>query len=81
MTKVLDGTDVIMLLPTGAGKTAILVSFTFVLNRLKQNPGEFSVHIPQFPAYPIMTVVYPTNCLDEQQGGVHRCSGTCCMGH
>jgi Lhr-like helicase len=45
VTKALDGTDVLVLLPTGAGKTAILTMFMLVLNHLKENPGEFPHHI------------------------------------
>ena len=67
MTEALDGNDVLVLLPTGAGKTAILTMFMFVLNHLKGNPDEFSQPSARFPTDPIMIVVYPTNCLEEAQ--------------
>ena len=67
VTKALDGTDVLVLLPTGAGKTAILIMFMLVLNYLKKNPDKFAQYSTRLPVDPIMIVVYPTNCLEEEQ--------------
>ena len=44
VTKALDGTDVLVLLPTGVGKTAILTMFMLILNHLKRNLDEFPQH-------------------------------------
>lgn len=74
VTKALDGTDVLVLLPTGAGKTAILIMFMLVLNYLKKNPNKFPQCSTRFPADPIMIVVYPTNCLEEEQVRKGKCS-------
>jgi ATP-dependent helicase YprA (DUF1998 family) len=67
VTKALDGTDVLAILPTGAGKTAIITMFVLVLNHMKENPAEYAQHGARFPADPIAVVVYPTNCLEEEQ--------------
>ena len=67
VTKALDGTDVLAILPTGAGKTAIITMFVLVLSHMKENPGEYAQHSARFPTDPIAIVVYPTNCLEEEQ--------------
>ena len=67
VTKALDGTDVLAILPTGAGKTAILIMFMLVLTHMKTNLDEYAQHSARFPDDPIMVVVYPTNCLEEEQ--------------
>ena len=67
VAKVLDGTDVLTILPTGAGKTGILIMFLLVLKHMKENPGEFEQLSARFPTNPIILVVYPTNCLEEEQ--------------
>ncbi|KAF9645276.1 P-loop containing nucleoside triphosphate hydrolase protein [Thelephora ganbajun] len=75
VTKALDGTDILVILPTGAGKTAILTMFMVILNHMKENPGEYLEHSTRFPADPIMVVVYPTNCLEEEQAVAFREAG------
>jgi len=67
VAKLLDGTDVLAILPTGAGKTAILIMFMLVLDHMRLNPGRYPQHCRQFPEDPIIVVVYPTNCLEEEQ--------------
>lgn len=67
VAKVLDSTDVLAILPTGAGKTAILIMVMLVLNHMKENWEKFEHHSARFPSNPIMVVVYPTNCLEEEQ--------------
>jgi len=67
VAKLLDSIDVLAILPTGAGKTAIVTMFVIILNHIKLNPGSFPLHCKQFPEDPIIVVVYPTNCLEEEQ--------------
>jgi len=67
VAKGLDGIDVLAILPTGAGKTAILIMFMLILIHVKLNPEGFASHCSQFPDDPIAIVVYPTNCLEEEQ--------------
>ena len=67
VAKLLDGIDVLAILPTGAGKTAILTMFMLILIHIKLNPEGFTSHCSQFPDDPIAIVVYPTNCLEEEQ--------------
>ena len=67
VAKVLDGIDVLAILPTGAGKTAILTMSMLILNHMKLNPERFEPYCRRFPDDPIMVVVYPTNCLEEEQ--------------
>ena len=72
VAKVLDGVDVLAILPTGADKTAILMTFILVLIHMKSNLEDFTLCCSQFLDDPIMIVVYPTNCLKEEQ--VSLCS-------
>ena len=58
--KALDGTDVLAIFPTGAGKVAIITMFVLVLNYMKENPAEYAQHSARFPAGPIVVVVYLT---------------------
>ena len=67
VAKVLDGIDVLAILPTGAGKTAVLTMFVLVVDYLKCNPGQFPSNCRGFPADPIVVAVYPTNSLEEDQ--------------
>jgi len=69
--KLLDGIDVLAILPTGAGKTAILMMFMLVLDHMRLNPGCLPSRCRQFPDEPIVVVVYPTNCLEEEQVRVY----------
>ena len=34
---------------------------TFILTRIKVNPGEFTRHSARFPDHPVAVVVYPTH--------------------
>ena len=67
VARLLDGIDVLAILPTGAGKTAILTMFMLVLDYIRLNSGRFPSRCGRFPEEPIMVVVYPTNCLEEEQ--------------
>ena len=71
VSKLLDGVDVLAILPTGAGKTAILTMFMLILDHMALDPGRFPSHCRWFPEDPIMVVVYPTNCLEEEQVRVY----------
>ena len=74
VAKLLDGIDVLAILPTGAGKTAILTMFMLILDHMRLNPECFSSHHRRFPEEPIVVVVYPTNCLEEEQVRTHAFS-------
>ena len=74
VAKLLDGIDVLTILPTGAGKTAILTTFMLVLDHMRHNPERFPSHCIQFPGEPIVIVVYPTNCLEEEQVRIYAFS-------
>ena len=67
VAKLLDGVDVLAILPTGAGKTAILTMFMLVLDHLGCDPKSFPPNCRRFPKEPIAVVVYPTNSLEEEQ--------------
>lgn len=64
--KLLDGRDLVAILPTGAGKTGYFTMFMLVLVELSRNPSlsDPPVFIPEDPC---MIVVYPTNGLEEEQ--------------
>ena len=59
VAKLLDGVDVLAILPTGAGKTAILTMFMLILDYMRLNPGCFPSHHRRFPEEPIAVIVYP----------------------
>ena len=66
--KPLDGIDVLAILPTGAGNTAILMMFMLILNYVKSNPYVLCRIADGFRIQePIIDVVYPTNCLEGEQ--------------
>jgi len=67
VTKALDGINVLAILPTGAGKTAILIIFMLVVIHMKVHLDKYAQHSARFLDDPIMIVVYPTNCLEEEQ--------------
>ena len=64
VAKLLDGIDALAILPTGAGETAVLTVFMLVLDYMRLDPEP---HCRLFPEEPIIVVVYPTNCLEEDQ--------------
>ena len=66
VVKLLDGTDVLAILPTSAGKTATLTMFMLVLDHMRLNLEYFPSWRRQFPDE-LIVVVYPTNCLEEEQ--------------
>jgi len=86
-TKTLDGTNVLVILPTGAGETVILVNTVFGLNRMIETPGEFVQRSTRFPIdLTVMVVVYPTDCLEEElcvyviRDTLSDAPGTVCQG-
>lgn len=62
----LDGKDLVAILPTGAGKTGYFTMFMLVLVELSLNPSLCSPPV-SVPRDPCMIVVYPTNGLEEEQ--------------
>ncbi|KAI0713538.1 P-loop containing nucleoside triphosphate hydrolase protein, partial [Earliella scabrosa] len=64
--KVLDGSDLVAVLPTGAGKTGY---FTFYLLLLLAIAHDTSLQplAPHVPQDPCVLMVYPTNGLEEEQ--------------
>ena len=57
--KSVNGIDVLAILPTGAGETAILTTFVLILDHMRLNPE-------RFPEEPIVAI-YSTNCIKEEQ--------------
>ena len=41
VAKLLDSIDILAILPTGVGKTAILMMFMLILDHMKKNPEHF----------------------------------------
>ena len=70
VARVVEGQDVLALLPTGAGKTGIFVMAIHALIKMNSDPTwsrsypEISSRIPDNPA---MIAIYPTNTLAEEQ--------------
>ncbi|KAJ2998525.1 hypothetical protein NUW54_g7020 [Trametes sanguinea] len=65
--KLLDGLDMVAVLPTGAGKTTYYVMYILVLRALAANP---SLCVPPYKCFtldPCLIMVYPTNGLEEEQ--------------
>ena len=61
VAKVLDCTDVLAIIPTGADKITISAVFMLVLTHMKATPDGYVWNSAQFPDDPIVFVVYPTN--------------------
>jgi hypothetical protein len=62
VTKALDGTDVLAILPAGIGKMAISATFILVLNRMEENisgSSEYVQHGVRLPADSIAVRAYP----------------------
>ncbi|KAI1781900.1 P-loop containing nucleoside triphosphate hydrolase protein, partial [Ganoderma leucocontextum] len=67
--KMLDGRDLVALLPTGAGKTGYFTMYMLMLVELSRNPS-LCIPVVSVPRDPCMIVVYPTNGLEEEQARV-----------
>jgi replicative superfamily II helicase len=64
----LDGQDLLAILPTGAGKSGLFYMYMLVLISINNSPQL----IPQtlmynVPKDPAMVIIYPTNTLQEEQ--------------
>ena len=65
--KVLDGANLIAVLPTSGGKTGYYTMYMLVLLVLSQNSQYQDRARCSVPADPCMVMVYPTNGLEEEQ--------------
>ncbi|KAI9065080.1 P-loop containing nucleoside triphosphate hydrolase protein [Trametes sanguinea] len=65
--KLLDGIDVVAVLPTGSGKTTYYVMYTLMLLALSANPSLCDPPYKCFTRDPCLIMVYPTNGLEEEQ--------------
>ncbi|KAI0737819.1 P-loop containing nucleoside triphosphate hydrolase protein [Daedaleopsis nitida] len=68
--KLLDGHDLIAVLPTGAGKTGYFLIYILMLLALAENPRLCHPHGARVAPDPCIVVVYPTNGLEEEQASV-----------
>ncbi|KAI0363007.1 P-loop containing nucleoside triphosphate hydrolase protein [Pilatotrama ljubarskyi] len=73
--KVLDGSDLVAILPTGAGKTSYYTFYMLMLLELHKNPGLCAPASVDVPADPCMVTVYPTNGLEEEQAATFERAG------
>lgn len=70
VARVVEGQDVLALLPTGAGKTGVFVMAIHALSKMKTDPTwicDYSAISSRIPDKPAMIVIYPTNTLAEEQ--------------
>nr|VWP01258.1 Succinate-semialdehyde dehydrogenase (EC [Ganoderma boninense] len=67
--KMLDGKDLVAIIPTGGGKTGYFFMYMLMLLELSQNPSLCTPPV-SIPHDPCMIVVYPTNGLEEEQAQV-----------
>ena len=67
VANLLDGIDVLAILPTGSGKNAAPVMPMLLSDLIQLNPERFPSNCRRFPAVPIAVVVCTTNCLKEEQ--------------
>ncbi|OSC96921.1 P-loop containing nucleoside triphosphate hydrolase protein, partial [Trametes coccinea BRFM310] len=65
--KLLDGIDVVAVLPTGAGKTTYYVMYILMLLSLSKNPSLCNPPFKCSTRDPCLIMVYPTNGLEEEQ--------------
>ncbi|KAI0368162.1 P-loop containing nucleoside triphosphate hydrolase protein [Pilatotrama ljubarskyi] len=73
--KVLDGRDLVAVLPTGAGKTGYYTFYMLMLLEMSKNPGLCFPASIAVPADPCMVTVYPTNGLEEEQAATFEKAG------
>ncbi|PIL25360.1 hypothetical protein GSI_13250 [Ganoderma sinense ZZ0214-1] len=64
--KVLDGYDLLAVIPTGAGKTGYLLIYILLLIALSNNPNLCSPARTGIPRDPGMLIAYPTIGLEEE---------------
>ena len=70
VARVVEGQDVLALLPTGAGKTGIFVMAIHALIKMNTDPTwarSYSAISSRIPDSPAMIAIYPTNTLAEEQ--------------
>jgi replicative superfamily II helicase len=64
----LDGQDLLAILPTGAGKSGLFYMYMLVLISINNSPQlipqTLTYNVPKDPA---MVIIYPTNTLQEEQ--------------
>ncbi len=65
--KLLDGSDLVAVLPTGAGKTGYYVIYMLMLLEVAKNTELQCTLGLKIPEDPCMIMVYPTNGLEEEQ--------------
>lgn len=64
--KLLDGFDLLAIIPTGAGKTGYFSMYMLVLIALSKDCDSHRVK-KRVPEHPAMDIIYPTNSLQEEQ--------------
>ena len=67
--KLLDGMDLVAVLPTGARKTGYYLMYILVLLAMVNN-SELRQRSSVLSSDPCMVVVYPTNGLEEEQASI-----------
>ena len=64
--KAVDGVDLMVLTPTGSGKTGYLTMYMLLIRSLAANPGLVLPQIKRVFQNPIMVNVFPTNGVEEE---------------
>ncbi|KAJ8463000.1 hypothetical protein ONZ51_g10537 [Trametes cubensis] len=73
--KLLDGTDLVAVLPTGAGKTGFYMMYMLLLLELSQKPTLCDPPYIPLTKDPCLIMVYPTNGLEEEQAKTFESAG------
>jgi hypothetical protein len=60
--KAVDGTNIMILTPTGSRKTGYLTMYMLLMISLAANPELVALLMKKVPQNPVMVMVFPTNC-------------------
>ena len=64
--KAVDGIDIMVLTPTGSGKTGYLTMYMLLMISLAANPKLVAPSMKKVHQNPVMVMVFPTNRVEEE---------------
>jgi superfamily II DNA/RNA helicase len=64
--KAIDGVDIMVLTPTGSGKTRYFTMYMLLMLSLAAKPELIQPSMKKVPPNPVMVIVFPTNGVEEE---------------
>ena len=64
--KAIDGVDIMVLTPTGSGKTGYFTMYMLLMLSLAAKPELIQPSMKKVPPNPVMVIVFPTNGVEEE---------------